>query len=462
MGTALVILTLLTLGGFVAYIGDLLGRRMGKKRLSILGLRPKHTAVVLTVLTGVLITLITFGAAMLSIPVFRQVVFQGERLANQNQIIQAKNRALEGQNRSLADENNKLVPLNRQLEARGISLQGQNKKLTGANTMLSASNARLESQSAALRISNQRLQGTNVTLNKHNQELRGSNDHLTSANRVLTRESESLRKENTELQTANTALEDRSRQLRTANNQLNTALEKLRNEQTELQHQVGDLRVATKSYKEKIWVVERGYEFMRRPIPKGAPLDVLERTVQYVVYETEQELKPERLAALGIPRCWWAPPRDFSGTGSKEQYCAWVARKLRKESGNSLLLRVIADENCVKGRPVPIRLDWCSNDVVFHGGDLITQILLDGRDSEGNLIGRVIQFLQSQVRIAATTLPKPMLPDATELGKVSYDQVVELSHEMKKLDGPVVLKALAKYDTRCAGPLHLDLRVEPL
>jgi hypothetical protein len=49
MGTAFLILLLLALCGFIAYIGDLLGRRFGKKRLSIFGMRPKHTAILLTV-----------------------------------------------------------------------------------------------------------------------------------------------------------------------------------------------------------------------------------------------------------------------------------------------------------------------------------------------------------------------------------------------------------------------------
>src|SRR5688572_13364146 len=81
MGTAILIFLLLALCGFIAYIGDLLGRRLGKKRLSVFGLRPKHTAILLTIVTGVLIAAVTFGAAMASVPPFRQVVTQGERLA---------------------------------------------------------------------------------------------------------------------------------------------------------------------------------------------------------------------------------------------------------------------------------------------------------------------------------------------------------------------------------------------
>src|SRR5205823_2006214 len=84
MGTAFGILLLLVLCGFIAYIGDLLGRRLGKKRLSIFGLRPKHTAILLTIVTGVLIATVTFGAALLTVPGFSEVVTRGERLYREN------------------------------------------------------------------------------------------------------------------------------------------------------------------------------------------------------------------------------------------------------------------------------------------------------------------------------------------------------------------------------------------
>ena len=39
------IFVLAVVGGVIALIGDRLGTRIGKKKLSIFGLRPRHTAV---------------------------------------------------------------------------------------------------------------------------------------------------------------------------------------------------------------------------------------------------------------------------------------------------------------------------------------------------------------------------------------------------------------------------------
>ena len=57
----LLILSLLILGGILSTLGDRLGSRVGKARLSIFKLRPKSTAVLITVFTGSIISAISLG-----------------------------------------------------------------------------------------------------------------------------------------------------------------------------------------------------------------------------------------------------------------------------------------------------------------------------------------------------------------------------------------------------------------
>ncbi len=57
----LLILSLLILGGIVSTLGDRLGSKVGKARLSIFKLRPKSTAVLITVFTGSIISAISFA-----------------------------------------------------------------------------------------------------------------------------------------------------------------------------------------------------------------------------------------------------------------------------------------------------------------------------------------------------------------------------------------------------------------
>ena len=61
----LLIILLLLLGGVLATLGDLLGSRIGKARLSFFNLRPRRTAVLITVFTGSLISAISLGLMLL-------------------------------------------------------------------------------------------------------------------------------------------------------------------------------------------------------------------------------------------------------------------------------------------------------------------------------------------------------------------------------------------------------------
>jgi uncharacterized protein (DUF3084 family) len=61
----LLVLALLVLGGVLSTLGDRLGSRVGKARLSLFNLRPRDTAVVITALTGALISAVSLGLLLL-------------------------------------------------------------------------------------------------------------------------------------------------------------------------------------------------------------------------------------------------------------------------------------------------------------------------------------------------------------------------------------------------------------
>ena len=66
---------LILLGGLIAPFGDLLGTKIGKARFSILKLRPKKTATIITVITGGFISAISIGLLILVSEEFRQRLF---------------------------------------------------------------------------------------------------------------------------------------------------------------------------------------------------------------------------------------------------------------------------------------------------------------------------------------------------------------------------------------------------
>ena len=71
----ILIVFLILLGGLIAPFGDLLGTKIGKARFSILKLRPRKTATIVTILTGGFISSISIGLLLLVSEEFRQRLF---------------------------------------------------------------------------------------------------------------------------------------------------------------------------------------------------------------------------------------------------------------------------------------------------------------------------------------------------------------------------------------------------
>ncbi len=71
----LLIVFLILLGGLIAPFGDILGTKIGKARLSILKLRPKKTATIITIITGGFISSVSIGLLILVSEEFRQRLF---------------------------------------------------------------------------------------------------------------------------------------------------------------------------------------------------------------------------------------------------------------------------------------------------------------------------------------------------------------------------------------------------
>jgi len=76
----LLILSLLVLGGVLSTLGDRLGSRVGKARLSLFNLRPRDTAVLITVLTGSLISAVSLGLMLLVSQQLRVGLFELDQI----------------------------------------------------------------------------------------------------------------------------------------------------------------------------------------------------------------------------------------------------------------------------------------------------------------------------------------------------------------------------------------------
>jgi len=80
MYSLILVFTVIVISGLIAFIGDWVGLKIGKKRVTIFGLRPHNTAIVITIISGILIAIITVTILAISSNDVRTALFGMEEL----------------------------------------------------------------------------------------------------------------------------------------------------------------------------------------------------------------------------------------------------------------------------------------------------------------------------------------------------------------------------------------------
>ncbi len=152
------------MSGGIAYLADKVAKKIGKKRISLLGLRPRHTAEIITILVGILISIFTIALILAVASPVRRWLFEGSKIRqqivdlnaertdaeNKNKRLQKTNGALENGNGTLVNENKKIT---KQLADGKRSVADEQAKLKNAQAKL----ANLQSRYAALQTRQSRL-----------------------------------------------------------------------------------------------------------------------------------------------------------------------------------------------------------------------------------------------------------------------------------------------------------------
>src|SRR5919112_73412 len=79
----------------IAYWSDNLGKNLGKKRISLLGLRPRQTASLISMVSSVGIMLLTLIALMVSFRNFRHALLRYDRVNEERKIAEQQTEQLQ-------------------------------------------------------------------------------------------------------------------------------------------------------------------------------------------------------------------------------------------------------------------------------------------------------------------------------------------------------------------------------
>ncbi len=112
MYSFILISTLIIISGLIAFVGDWMGLRVGKKRVTIFGLRPHYTAIFITIITGILIAIITVTILTISSNDVRTALFGmealKEKLANLSREVDIRNIQLSSMQKDLDEKSAQL------------------------------------------------------------------------------------------------------------------------------------------------------------------------------------------------------------------------------------------------------------------------------------------------------------------------------------------------------------------
>lgn len=108
----LLVVLLAVLAGIIAYAGDVLGTMIGRRRLSLFGLRPKRSGQIIGVAVGILIMLITLGTLFLAFRGAANVLISAQSTALELQRLRSEQETLERD----------IIQLRQQIEARSAEL----------------------------------------------------------------------------------------------------------------------------------------------------------------------------------------------------------------------------------------------------------------------------------------------------------------------------------------------------
>ncbi len=167
---------LAVMGGIIAFIADKLGSKIGKKKLSVFGLRPHDTSVLLTVLSGVLIALFSVGILAISSESARTALFGMEKLQKElSRLTSEKTTAEKEYDKAmtvLKEKNEAIADLDKRIQEANHAKSAAEESLRNANSNLVEIRGQYEVTQGALVNAKSEVQSLTEARDKLNQEIK--------------------------------------------------------------------------------------------------------------------------------------------------------------------------------------------------------------------------------------------------------------------------------------------------
>lgn len=411
------------MGGIIAYLGDKIGSRVGKRKIVLFGLRPKYTSIVITILTGISIAVVTLGVMFVLSQNVRIALFGMHQLQMQKAELEAQRDTLQKQAEALGNEladKNSLIASNEEL------LKQQQAQLDGKNEEIRLTQLDLQQAQQARDDKTRQLSIIQVAMD----EAKTDKEEAEAARDAAVSDKEKAQKDLT-------MLEETKQQMMTIIQTLDQRIRLLNQTMTHIREG---------------FVIFRAGEVLSSIVLNGG---MNEAATRQEVSQAMNQTNTMICRRLGIQDenavLVYISPDEFES----------VIHELQQSGNKKKLLRVIAAGNIMLGEPTLVHIEMYDNQLVYHRGETVYEAKLPAQESTENTELLVLRFLHNVNKNAQM---RGMLPDPLtgNVGAVTVTEMFDAIAKIKSYSGSnVVLRAVTMSDIYTAGPLGVDILVEP-
>ncbi|MGD9496326.1 MAG: DUF3084 domain-containing protein [Armatimonadota bacterium] len=481
--TVAVFVALAALGALIAYVGDLVGAWLGKRRSTLFGMRPRRSARLIAAVIGAILPLIGLGVATLGsqyarIAVFqlRSVIQQREKLTGQvtelqRHVSEYERRVGAAEQRAgdAEEEAARLFALQEDAQERMVALRARRDELAGR---VQALTARRDELVAQLGSAQTQLQAAEHALEK-------SEGDLTITRRERERLAAEVAEKRRDVETLTAQVGIVTRDLGDAHRELEAAQAELEDTERRIaqsEQRLADIQEAYEQAQRRQELVaeqpalfEPGDELIRVVLSADETQDQMEADLYELLHlasgAAQRRGVPEgpngRAVVVVAPIPAWAPARDVP----EGMIVRYVASELRTRGPDEWVVvvrafrRLFPDDDsqlAVEFRATPNRL-------VFRAGEVLDEFTISSDATALQAFEAIWQRITSRqeslVRakaIAAGMLPHP---ETGNYGSVDLAEIFQAAEAIRADTGGMRVRIMAAQDTYTRGPLLLDIQV---
>lgn len=405
----LMLVVLAVMGGIIAYLGDKIGSKVGKRKIKLFGLRPKYTSVVVTIMTGISIAVVTLGVMSVLSENVRVALFGMNKLRQQQQVLEAQRDKLLQEADKLAEE---MQEKNERLADNEKVLASQEAQLDGANEQLRLTMLDLDQVQAARDDAANQLSIVQVAFDEANADLTTARSEI-----------EELERTKAGLTKTVAALDERNRLL-------NRSVVTVR-EGTVL-FRVGEVLSSA--------VLDSGKDEAQTRTQLSNVMANINTMIR-----VRLKIEDEKAVLLYIS------PDEFNQT----------VHDLSQAPPGKKLIRVTAAGNIIVGEPALVHVNVYDNNLIYRKGQIVYSEHFTGEELAGNAELHLLHFLHNVNRCAQSDgiLPDPL---SGNVGSLTAVEMFDVIAKLKAYSSTgLTLRAAAAQNVYTAGPLKIDVRVEP-